>query len=225
MTIYSSKALRNIGLVLAFTGGVGLASLGLSSCCINHNNPPETYIEAIINEDNTVTWNYRGEDDGRVERIYVKVINKNGESEWFEYSGSTAIRTEPIYSGNNKTRAYAVDNENSESSIEEDTFDIPSEEGARSLIKSILDSHSASYDWYEEDATYGVFGEERHADFLIRKLDGNDAIINYISDVDNLQEELNNAEDLDLLDIDHLEVPEQTESVIDSRVRAFVNSL
>ncbi len=182
------------------------------------NKAPDTQITKEFKDNGEVEYTVSGTDsEGSIANINV---NTNGNYQTVPNNSTINV---PIVEGNNTIIATAYDNEGlKDSSPATDYFNSPTEGQARTSIDNILDSRSETHNGFEKDVfvDFGSF----YVDYLIRKKDGNLAIVNYIEHQKNLEQELSNKGILDSWGIPNLYIPRFPESEINLNLNEFIDN-
>ncbi|MEJ2267880.1 MAG: hypothetical protein P8X70_02275 [Nanoarchaeota archaeon] len=159
----------------------GLVSLCTLICCpspiIPQNQPPQTEaIETNVKDDGTVEYTVSGTDDNSVKYIEVKI---NGE--YYGNLKNGASFSVPIKEGENNIEARAYDAEDAKDlTPEEDSFYSPTQTEASEIIEQILNPNT--YQKLDKNATLSFGNSEKvKVNALIRKINGTDAAIKYLS--------------------------------------------
>ena len=158
----------------------------------------------------TVEYTISASDSYRTAEIGVR-LNNNANAQVFQNPNPTknyqVSVTTPIVEGSNLIDATAMDG-NGNLSSSTNGFDSPTETGARAEIEGILNARADAYQGYQRDANAGVSIPQGSScypgiskiflvDYVITRLDGTGAIIDFISHTDNKADELENKALLD----------------------------
>ena len=184
------------------------------------NKAPDTEITHVFG--NEITYTFSGTDtDGSIDYISVR-INDGA----VQNVSNGSYKSISIIPGTNSVEAIAYDNKGlADSSPAKYSFISPTESQARATILSVLNAHSSSYQRFEMDAllSLGASGSFP-VDFLITRNNGTNAVVCYVSHLENLTEELANQELLKTFGIPPLYLPRIPEDEIRSRLNDFISN-
>ena len=205
------------GIRLVFYTGVTI--LLFSSCY--PNKEPDTTIMRKFNNMGKIEYSLSGiDEDGSINYISAK-FNNLGDYQTFDNNSVTLI---PIINGNNTIEAIAYDDKGlSDSTPATTSFISPTKEVAKQKIVSILNSKEDTYAWICEEVMLSLGTSDGFlVDYLVRKKDGTDAVINYISHQDNLATEVSRKELLNSYGIPNLYLGRIPEDEIQTQLDAFI---
>lgn len=186
------------------------------------NKSPNTTLtfESFDNKGNVGYYVSGTDSDGSIKHISVK---RNG-TLIGTYANNSSVSI-PIVQGNNSLEAIACDNKNAlDTTPATDSFYSPSEEQAREKIEEILLQNNSAYDKVNRDVLLS-FGEKDtcRVDYLVKRKDGKDAVINYVGHKDDLNQGLSNNELLDSWGISNLNLVRLPESKLRTKLNDFIS--
>jgi len=224
------KEVRNFLCWFLLTSSVFLNSCGGSSSSSNssssggssdNNVPltPDVNVERTFDNAGNVTYCFQNLYDEPIEEIDVEFDNLGVfNSVYGEGCASKEITLDGNYMD---AVVYFSDGE---SITKEDYFQTPMERDVRSEIEERLKENEDLFQWFEKDVLISVgIGDAFYVDYLIRKNDGKDAIINYVDCVGNLEQELKNADLLDLIGIPNLCMARLPYEELNSQTNDFID--
>jgi len=159
-----------------------IASLGLTTGCPPpeppqpQNKSPNTSVTTEVKDDGNVKYNVSGTDeDGSVDYISVQVNGKH-----YQDVNNNSYITVPITEGSNTITATAIDNEGAEDETPATgSFNSPTEEEASNIIANTLNPNT--YNKLEKNVVVSLGSSESfRVNALIQKLNGTDAVIDYM---------------------------------------------
>ena len=152
----------------------------------------------------THIYNKEFKDKGKVEYTFSGTNNVanirvdiNEFESWTVYSGDSLLV--PIIEGDNIVKATARNWYGEDPTPAEGSFDSPTQEEAEEIIDKVFGENIGVYSSLEKKALICLgASDDFSVDYLVRKNDDTDAIINYVGYGKNLEEECSNQELLDM---------------------------
>lgn len=142
---------------------------------------------------------------------------------------NNSVVTVPITTQNTSITATAYNNWGKDPTPAEDSFDIPTSGQAKTKIESILLQYASTYTFLDkgDDPNLGVLLtpgsiESFYADFRIVKLDGKDAIIDYVGLEKTLAGGIAHKETLNLLGVPNRYIFRKPEDEIEEVLKDFI---
>jgi len=190
-----------------------------------NNNPPPTNKAPVTNSiksnfrwDGDVEYHFSGTDsDGYIDYINVSVNNgsfRNLEEGYYTF---------PIIQGDNKVTARAYDNKGKYGSLITSSFYSPAEDEAKKFIENILIENKDKYNSLEKNVLMSVdIDKSFYVDFLIKKKDGTDAIVDYIGYNVDLKKQIENLDSLKWFGIPTLSLARFPENEINTQLNDFI---
>lgn len=185
------------------------------------NEAPDTQITRTFDDDGTVTYTLSGTDDDSVDYISVRI----NDGDWEDFYDDNISVSAPIIKGNNTIEARAYDDEGQKDETPAMGFFVsPTEEEARKLMEEIIEELGGYYA-LQEDALLSLGADKSfYVDYLIKRKDKQDVVVNYVGHEDDLEEELNNRRVLDMYEIPNLYFVRIPETEINSKLRDFIDN-
>ena len=173
--------------------------------------------------------NKKFEDKGEVEYTFFGTnnpasieLNINESEHQPVYSGDNLLV--PIIKGENTIKATAHNFWGDDPTPAEDSFYSPTQEKAEEVMDGIFEGRVGDYSSLEKKALICLGASDDFlVDYLVRKDDDTDAIINYVGYDKDLEEEYSNKGLLDMYGIPNLYIFRVPEDEISSRLNDFIN--
>ncbi len=194
-----------------------------SSCCTDpptppppEDNPPETAITREFTPDGLAELTVSGTDpDGdAIERVDVKL---NNTGDYWSYDNNSKILV-PVAIGDNSAEAIAYAKGLADPTPAIDFFTCPTDEQAKTSVGDSLSQRSNTYNSLKPNysMTLGESEPSFIVDYLIKKYDGTDAVVNY--NHEGLEKEL-----LDSYGIPNINLPRLPDDERNVRLNAFID--
>ncbi len=187
------------------------------------NEAPDTEITSRqFNDKGEVEYGFLGTDsESYVDHISVSFNGGN-----YQNFSNNSLVSVPIREGSNTAEATAYDDEGkADPTPAIDTFISPTEEQARTLIDNILSGRSGTYGSLEEDVLVSIGASDNfYIDYLIKRDNKPDAMVNYVEHGEDLGKELLNKQQLDLYGIPNLYLIRVPESEINLKLNDFIDN-
>jgi hypothetical protein len=177
---------------------------------------PDTFIDKEFEDKGKVKYTFSGTNDTKSIAIIINGL------EGSVYHGDEIPSS--IIEGNNIVEATAHNFWGDDPTSAEDSFYSPTQEEAEEIIDGIFEERVGDYTSLEKKALICLGASDDFlVDYLVRKNDNTDAIVNYIGYGKNLEEELANSELLGLYGIQNLYIIRVPEDEIRLRLNDFID--
>jgi hypothetical protein len=194
--------------------------VAIFSLLFNCNRLPSSYIFKKFDDNGNVTYNVSSYDsDGSIIRVDSKLNNGLVVSHTSNFSLTT-----PVIDGQNIFETTAYDNAGAAEQIPQKvTFTPFTKEEANKLISDTLNSKRETYNSLEKSVliSFGA-GSNFYADFLVKRLNSTDAIINYSGFQSDVAVGLANKELLEMYGVPILQLNMLPSEEINLRLNSFI---
>lgn len=186
------------------------------------NNAPNTEIFVNFQDDGKVNYTFKGTDsDGNISYITVKL--NEGDSQYLNNNSSKLVE---IIKGNNTVKATAYDDKGlADLNPAEYSFNSPDEDEAKKTIDNIFVGTRAYWNSIKSNALLSLGEKDSFVvDYLVKRNDGKDAVVNYIGYKKDLNQEISNQKILSSFRIPSLYLVRIPANEINSKLSSFISN-